>query len=176
VLRLGNYLTKKKSEEEQGEKQPWAVRLGTYLEERRPAPWSIIANEKPKDPLALRLGTFLNETKPLGNLGIRKDDSAAAAEGSDPLVLRLGNYLNGGPGDSSGTAAGQPDEALQAAPVTADSTPPLPPPPPLPSSVEPAAAQATPEPAVAESATEVADAVPPTPTPSDPPPAIAATA
>jgi len=36
-------------ENEQGE--PWAVRLGTYLSEKKPGPWSLVANEKPHDPL-----------------------------------------------------------------------------------------------------------------------------
>ena len=85
VLRLGNFLTKKKDEPK--DETPWAVKLGTYLEERRPAPWTIIANEKPKDPLALRLGTFLNE------LGGTHDGESS--EPSEPIVLRVGNYLNG---------------------------------------------------------------------------------
>ena len=102
VLRLGNYLSKTKTEEEKAAEKPWAVRLGTYLEERRPAPWSIIANEKPKDPLALRLGTFLNETKPLGNFGVSGE--AGTTEPATPLVLRLGNYLNGSQGEAAGRA------------------------------------------------------------------------
>ena len=53
VLRLGNYLTKGKKEQQQEEDNstPWAVKLGTYLKDRQPGPWSIIANEKPHDPL-----------------------------------------------------------------------------------------------------------------------------
>ena len=70
----------------------WVVRLGSYLRERQPGPWSIIANEKPQDPLALRLGTFLNE------LGQPKDENAPVPE---PMVLRLGNYLNGSKGAQS---------------------------------------------------------------------------
>ena len=85
VLRLGNFLTKKKDAPK--DETPWAVKLGTYLEERRPAPWTIIANEKPKDPLALRLGTFLNE------LGGTRDGESS--EPSEPIVLRVGNYHNG---------------------------------------------------------------------------------
>ena len=71
----------------------WVVRLGSYLRERQPGPWSIIANEKPQDPLALRLGTFLNE------LGQPKDENAPVPE---PMVLRLGNYLNGSKGAQGG--------------------------------------------------------------------------
>ena len=52
VLRLGNYLLNKKDPAaDASEETPWAVRLGTYLEEKRPGPWSILANEKPHDPL-----------------------------------------------------------------------------------------------------------------------------
>ena len=41
--------------------RPWVLRLGSYLNDKKPAPWTILANKKPHDPLALRLGTFLNE-------------------------------------------------------------------------------------------------------------------
>ena len=98
VLRLGNYLSGQATPSD--DERPWAVRLGSYLNERKPGPWSLIANEKPQDPLALRLGTFLNETKPIGLLHRRKDggaedadDPETLASSSEPLVLRLGNYL-----------------------------------------------------------------------------------
>ena len=79
VLRLGNWLTK--SAEETKSDTPWAVALGSYLNEKKPGPWSLIANEKPQDPLALRLGTFLNETKPIGMLHrAPQDDSQPPSE------------------------------------------------------------------------------------------------
>jgi len=90
VLRLGTYLNGKSLAEEPSE--PWAVRLGNYLRDKRPGPWSILANERPHDPMALRLGTFLNETKPIKILH-RADGSES--EQSEPVVLRLGNFLNG---------------------------------------------------------------------------------
>ena len=52
VLRLGNYLLNKKDPDAKSSgPTPWAVQLGTYLEEKRPGPWSILANEKPHDPM-----------------------------------------------------------------------------------------------------------------------------
>lgn len=59
VLRLGNFLLKNKDNTSETECQPWAVRLGTYLEEKRPGPWSVLANEKPHDPM-VRLPSRLN--------------------------------------------------------------------------------------------------------------------
>ena len=54
VLRLGNSLSKPRAAEDD---KGWAVKLGTYLSERQPGPWSLIANEKPQDPL-VRCGLF----------------------------------------------------------------------------------------------------------------------
>ena len=56
VLRLGNYLGGAPSEPSDGDDDDrgWAVRLGSYLSENQPGPWSIIANEKPQDPLVRR--------------------------------------------------------------------------------------------------------------------------
>ena len=125
VLRLGNYLTGQTAAPPSDDDKPWAVRLGSYLNERRPGPWSLIANEKPQDPLALRLGTFLNETKPIGLLHRNKagdvdgdDDDEPSAPSAEPLVLRLGNYLQGtSPVSSPSTMA---PAITQAAPAAAD--------------------------------------------------------
>lgn len=77
------------AEEPKDSELPWAVRLGSYLKEKKPGPWSLLANEKPDDPLALRLGTFLNEMT-YGKSG-----------NNEPIVLRLGNYLRGNGGEGS---------------------------------------------------------------------------
>jgi len=116
VLRLGNYLKGQKKEAAAPlEETPWAVKLGSYLNDRKPGPWSIIANEKPQDPLALRLGTFLNE---LGGSSNAEGDSTEP-DPRKPLVLRLGNYLNG--------------NAVPTLPTSTEvEVPPPPPPPPLP--------------------------------------------
>ena len=64
VLRLGNYLlNKKEPAADASEETPWAVRLGTYLEEKRPGPWSILANEKPHDPM-VRPSSWLQNNVP----------------------------------------------------------------------------------------------------------------
>ena len=149
VLRLGNYLSNPKDSD--AESEPWAVSLGKYLNERKPGPWSLIANKKPQDPLALRLGTFLNETKPLGlgNIGFSKGDGseesdAPAADPMLPMVLRLGNYLN-----SSGEAA---STNASAAAASVDGVPPTPPR----AAYEPAAAPVAELPAEAPSAAPAA--------------------
>lgn len=54
VLRLGTYLRGEKKEKEESP-DPWALRLGNYLREKKPGPWSILANEKPDDPMVRRL-------------------------------------------------------------------------------------------------------------------------
>lgn len=51
MLRLGNYLSGKEDTSATDDDRGWAVRLGSYLSERQPGPWSLIANEKPQDPL-----------------------------------------------------------------------------------------------------------------------------
>ena len=93
------------------------VLFGTYLKEKQPAPWTLIANKRPGDPLALRLGTFLNETQPLSVL--HSPPPAPVSEkptSSDPVVLRIGSFLNGTTDEraerasllSAGDAAGSP--------------------------------------------------------------------
>ncbi|KAL1503757.1 hypothetical protein AB1Y20_012226 [Prymnesium parvum] len=120
VLRLGNYLLRGKDEAAATAvpREPWALRLGKYLDEKRPGPWSILANEKPHDPMALRLGTFLNETKPLKLLHPASETESDPAE---PVVLRLGNYLLGSkeespaPGERSSEPAAPPTSAAETA-------------------------------------------------------------
>src|SRR6056297_2388430 len=50
----GEYLQRRATGEpdaESEESQPWALRLGTYLSEKKPGPWSLVANDRPQDPL-----------------------------------------------------------------------------------------------------------------------------
>jgi hypothetical protein len=56
----GEYLQRRATGEpdESAESQPWALRLGTYLSEKKPGPWSLIANDKPQDPLVSAHSTF----------------------------------------------------------------------------------------------------------------------
>lgn len=163
---MGNYLSSPRRSSSSGEDStPWAVQLGSYLNERKPGPWSLIANERPQDPLALRLGTFLNETKPLGNFGLSSsgasNDAAKSATGSEPLVLRLGKYLNGDKGEGNASADSSPPE------VTVSETAPVDTKPPPPSDI----AEAKPSPPVAAASAPAVEVTPDEATPNEPQPA-----
>jgi hypothetical protein len=96
---------------EEEESTPWALRLGTYLHEKKPVPWKRNeASSGEQTPWAVRLGTYLS------------DRSARAADESAepalPLATRLGNYLIGdlaGEPSSSAASPAQASLAVEAA-------------------------------------------------------------